>query len=210
MAPATVNHDVVVFILRAEGAGTGAQAAVTIPAVTIPAVQLLPPAPTTGSSGDTQVPPRKFPTPGFPTTTFKVICFLPPPATAWAPAWAPALLLRGVFGSHSHWGLLPLPPPSASTQILHPTHPPHYPASSPAQRSISAPWLPPHSLLPAGEGPSPLLPASEPLLPEVTFPQPQSSISCSGKSLPTLSATAAAHCHHGSLGPWSHSLTLPA
>lgn len=140
MAPATVNHDVVVFILGAEGAGTGAQAAVTTPAV-----QLLPPAPTTGSSGDTQVPPRKFPTPGFPTATFKVICFLPPPATAWAPAWAPALLLRGVFGSHSHWGLLPLPPPSASTQIPHPPHPPPTTQPHPLPNTASLPPGFPHT-----------------------------------------------------------------
>lgn len=51
MAPATVDHDVVVFILGAEGAGRGAQAAVTLLAV-----RLLAPTPATGSCLEAQVP----------------------------------------------------------------------------------------------------------------------------------------------------------
>lgn len=50
-APATVDYDVVVFILGAEGPGRGAQAAATLPAA-----QVLPPTVGTGCCVEAQGP----------------------------------------------------------------------------------------------------------------------------------------------------------
>lgn len=97
----------------------------------------------------------------------------------------------------------PQVPPSASTQTPHPPTPRLVPRPPP-WGSVSAAWIPPNNLLTAGSGLSPLSPALGSLLPEVRFPPPSEfSNSSSTQSLPMLSATAANHCHYGSLRPTS-------
>lgn len=142
--------------------------------------------------GKAQVPPA----PGLPPTTFKVTHVFPQPAGCTGSSSAALLDLRQPQPlGPPLLGCLPLPLP----RLLTPP-PPGLSPTLPPWGSVSAAWIPPNNLLTAGAGLSRLSPALGSLLPEVRFlPPSEFSNSSSAQSLPTLSATAANHCHYGSL-----------
>lgn len=167
MAPATVDHDVVVFILGAEeGAGMG-------PGGWHPAR-----CPAPSPHPDNRVLSQS---PSSPTHPSISLLFVFQPLRSRSPAFSPDHCLGSNLNvSPQPLGLPPSPPLSASTRIPHPLS---HSTSSPAPSGVSAAWVLQHNVLTTGCGLSPLLLVLDSVLPKVGFPEPQFSDSCSVKLL---------------------------